>query len=168
MSGNQAPAPAADEDQSSSSDGGTDCNNIYTSSLNSTPTPPTCDDIDRWRYHIELEKFGQSLQAAAQAVFPNERRSRYTDVSVLMLSWEDEDPRLPVSEEIDKLKIIFRDVYHFDTEYWEIPSQRSHYKTNERVMDFVRLEDDSSTRLKIVYYAGHARLMETRALALTR
>ena len=168
MSDIQAPDPATAEDLSSSSDGGIDGNKIYTSSPNSTPPPPTCNDIDRWHCHIDLAKFGQSLHDAAQAVFPNDRRSRYTDVSVLMLSWADEDPKLPVSEEINKLQFIFQNVYHFDTEHWEIPSLRSHYMTNERVMDFVRPREDSTTHLKIVYYAGHARLMETRALALTR
>ena len=168
MTGNQACDPAVDEDQSGSSDGGVDANNVYTSSPNSTPPPPTFDDIDRWSYHVKLQEFGQSLHAAAQAVVPNDRRSRYTEVSVLMLSWADEDPNLPVSQEIDKLQLIFQNVYGFDTEHWEIPDRMSHYKTNERVMDFVRPRDDDTTDLKIVYYAGHARLMQTRALALTR
>jgi hypothetical protein len=67
----------------------------YFSSANSTP-PPTFADHDRWQYHIELEDFTKGLQAAANAVFPNNQISRYTKVFVLMLSWADEDPNLPV------------------------------------------------------------------------
>ena len=70
----------------------------YTSSPNSTP-PATLSDIDRWQHHISLQSFGDGLQAAANAVFPNVSNSRYSKVSVLMLCWEDEDPGLPVSLE---------------------------------------------------------------------
>lgn len=44
------------------------------SSPNSSP-PPSFDDIDRWRAHIGLREFGDGLQAAAKAVFPNEQQS---------------------------------------------------------------------------------------------
>ena len=81
---------------STSSDDSTD--DTDASSLISTP-PPTFTDIDRWHFHTDLKKFGEDLQSAANAVFPNEKRSRYTKVSVLMLSWSDEDPNLPVSYE---------------------------------------------------------------------
>lgn len=91
-------------DDSSSNRGGRD-DNEDTSTPNSTP-PPTFADIDRWNYHTTLKQFGSSLQAAANAVFPNDKKSRYSQVSVLMLSWADEDPCLPVSREIDELEII--------------------------------------------------------------
>jgi hypothetical protein len=145
-----------------------DTEDAYISSPNSTPPPPTFDDIDRWRYHTDLRKFGESLEKAANAVFPNDRKSRYSHVSVLMLSWADEDPMLPVSREIDELHRVFRDVYHFETDRWTIPDLDSHFKVTKKVMDFVKPTPDNKSKLKIVYYAGHARLMSTRGLAWTR
>lgn len=139
----------------------------YISSPNSTP-PPTLADIDRWRYHIDFETFGKSLQDAANAVFPNDTNCRYTRISVLMLSWEDEDPQLPVSQEIQKLYEVFRDDYRYETEHWTIPDEYSHWKLTEKIMDFVKPGEDSKTHLRIVYYAGHARLTETRLLVWTR
>jgi hypothetical protein len=85
-----------------------------------------------------------------------------------MLSWIDEDPQLPVSLEIDKLAAVLEMRYHFDIERWEIPDQNSHFKVAKKVMGFVAPVGDERWQLKIVYYAGHARLLDTRALALTR
>ncbi|KAH6713371.1 hypothetical protein BKA61DRAFT_552970 [Leptodontidium sp. MPI-SDFR-AT-0119] len=138
----------------------------YISSANSTP-PPTFSDLDRWRYHIDFQKFSSDLQAAANAVFPNDTKSRYTKVSVLMLSWENEDPNLPVSQEIDKLYDVFKNQYRYETDRWTIPDENCHYKLTEKIMDYVKPAEDSKTHLKIVYYAGHARLTETRLLVWT-
>lgn len=69
-------------------------------SQTSASTPPTMKNIDRWTYHADLQTFAKSLQIAANAVLPNDRTSRYEKVSVLMLSWADEDPQLPVSLEV--------------------------------------------------------------------
>jgi hypothetical protein len=139
----------------------------YPSSASST-SPPTFADHDRWQYHIELEDFTKGLQAAASAVFPNNQTSRYTKVFVLMLSWADEDPNLPVSLEIDRLDDVFHDIYHYETERWNIPAENCHYKLTEKIMDFVKPTEESQAHLKIVYYAGHARLLDTRLLVWTR
>jgi hypothetical protein len=136
--------------------------------LDPGPPPPTPREIDHWNYHVSLQQFAKDLQVAAKAVFPNETRSRYSNVSVLMLSWEEEDPQLPVSYEIDKLYGVFQNVYRFETEHWKIPNHNCHYRLTEKIMDFVSPTDDIDRHLKIVYYAGHARLMETRSLAWTR
>ncbi|CZR65496.1 related to cholesterol oxidase precursor [Phialocephala subalpina] len=125
------------------------------------------EDFDRWQAHIGLKTFGEGLNAAAKAIFPNESRSRYTKVYVLMLSWADEDPNLPVSIEILKLFKVFKDIYHFDVEVWKIPDEACHLEVNQKVLDFVKLGGDSDDHLKIVYYAGHARLTKNRRLAWT-
>jgi hypothetical protein len=130
-----------------------------------TPPPSPCD-IDRWRYHIGLKQFGQTLCAAAKAVFPNTSKSRYTKVSVLMIQWEDEDPKLPVSLEIEKLYNVFTNIYHFKAETWKIPDQGSHAATNRKILDFI--EDDSKDHLMIIYYAGHGELTKNRLLSWTR
>jgi len=85
-----------------------------------------------------------------------------------MLSWAHEDPQLPVSLEIDNLERMFRSTYRYDVERWNIPDNDAHFSVAEKVMSFSKREDDSREHLKIVYYAGYARLMETRSLALMR
>jgi hypothetical protein len=124
-------------------------------------TPDSCPplsgyDLDRLNRHIDLQTFGKSVQNAANAVFSSDRRSRYTHVSALLLSWEDEDPQLPVSLEIRDLKDTFVDLYGFEVEEWRIPTLNSHMELNIRVLDF--LKDSTSKHLKIVYYAGHGKL----------
>jgi hypothetical protein len=135
-------------------------------SLNTTP--PSFDQFDRWQAHIGLETFGEGLHAAAQAVFPNESRSRYTKVYVLMIRWEAEDLNSPLSIEIRKLFNVFKDIYQFEVEIWEIPDTGSHVDTNQKILDFVKLGGDSDEHLKIVYYAGHAKLTKNKRLAWTR
>lgn len=49
--------------------------------------PSTGYELDRLNYHIELQNFGKGLQDAANTAFSSDRRSRYTDISALLLSW---------------------------------------------------------------------------------
>lgn len=77
-------------------------------------------------------------------------------MSALLLSWEDEDPQLPVSLEIQELKDVLSNLYGFEVNEWHIPSENSHVELNMKILTF--LKDSSSTHLKIVYYAGHGRL----------
>ena len=137
------------------------------SSPNSTP-PPTADEYDKWLYHTGFEEFGSNLHEAAKAVFPNTAPSRYRNVYVLMLKWEDEDPNLPVSWEITKLFGVFKDIYHFQTEVWDIPDQDCHAEVNQKILDFSKLGGNSKEDLKIVYYAGHGKLTKNRLLSWTR
>jgi len=137
-------------------------------SSSSTAPPPTPHDIDRWGKHTSLQEFGEGLQSAARALFPNETKSRYTSVTVLVLSWQDEDPNLPVSLEISRLVDVFKNIYHFDVDEWKIPNQNSHWAVNQKIMTFVAPGPNDKEHLKIVYYAGHARLTKTRLLEWTR
>ncbi|KAG4437821.1 hypothetical protein IFR05_006708 [Cadophora sp. M221] len=136
-------------------------------SSTSTSPPPTPHDIDRWNQHITLQEFGAGLQGAARALFPNERTSRYTCVTVLVLSWEDEDPKLPVSLEIAQLVHVFKDIYHYDVDEWRIPMKNSHWALNHKIMSFVEPAPNDREHLKIVYYAGHGRLTKTKLLEWT-
>jgi len=137
-------------------------------STTSTSPPPTPLDIDRWNRHIDLKEFGEGLQSAACALFPNETKSRYTKVTVLLLSWQDEDPKLPVSIEISQLVHVFRDIYRFNVDEWKIPNQSSHWAVNHKIMEFVHPAPDDKEHLKIVYYAGHGKLNKMRLLEWTR
>jgi len=142
-------------------------NSIQNSSPNSTP-PPTAEEYDRWLYHTKFKKFGNDLHEAAKAVFPNTTPAQYRNVYVLILKWEDEDPNLPVSWEIGRLLRVFRDVYHFETEVWDIKDKDCHAEVNQKILDFSRLGGNSEEDLKIVYYAGHGKLTMTRSLSWTR
>jgi hypothetical protein len=143
-------------------------NSEDTFSTQSTCPPPRPEDIDRWQHHIAFQQFGEDLQAAAAAVFPNTRTSRYRKVYVLMLKWEDEDPKLPVSEEIKRLDRVFKDVYHFETEIWSIPDFDCHAAVNQKILDFKRIGCNCKNDLKIVYYAGHGKLTKNRLLSWIR
>ena len=159
----------AAEQSSSSSTSNENDNEPYIESPNSTPPPPpSAHEIDFRNRHIALKRFGEDLHAAARAVFPNESRSRYSKVTVLMLSWEDEDPNLPVSIEISRLYDVFSKTYRFDVEMWKIPDRNCHFEVNQKIGKFVTPRDDDREHLKIVYYAGHGRLTKNRTLAWTR
>ena len=118
--------------------------------------PPSGYELDKLRYHIDLQDFGKGLQNAANAVFSSDRRSKYNQTSVLMLSWVDEDPDLPVSLEISALRDVFVNLYSFGVEEWQIPAVNSHMELNLKILQF--LKDSSPKHLKIVYYAGHGKL----------
>jgi hypothetical protein len=131
--------------------------------------PPTSRELDQLQYHISLQEMGETLQKAANATYPNGNRSRYTTVYVLLLCWEDEDPKLPVSMEVNELGELFCDAYHFgDVEVWKIPSEGSHKRLNRKVLDFVELGGDSKDDLKIVYYGGHGILSLNRQSSWAR
>jgi hypothetical protein len=137
------------------------------SRLNGTPNQILRpEEFSRWQCHTSLEQFGANLHAAAQTLFPKSTRSRYTEVHVLMLSWEDVDPKLPVDLEMDPLFDVFQNMYNFRTERWRIPNLRSQRRVNDRVTDF--LGDENKEHLKIVYYAGHACLSSNRLLSWTK
>lgn len=89
-------------------------------------------------------------------MFSSARRTRYVQVSALLLSWEDEDPRLPVPIERNALKDVIIELYGFEVEEWQIPAVNSRMELNLRVLNFLRNSDTKC--LKIVYYAGHGKL----------
>ncbi|KAH7400228.1 hypothetical protein BKA64DRAFT_477638 [Cadophora sp. MPI-SDFR-AT-0126] len=141
----------------------------HQSSISSTSTlpPPNPHDIDRWNRHVKFQDFAAGLDDAAKALFPNEKTSRYSSVTVLVLSWQDEDPHLPVHLEIAELVHVFKDVYQYDVEEWKIPTQNPHLAVNRKIMDFVEPAPNDREHLKIMYYAGHGRLTKTKSLEWT-
>lgn len=122
----------------------------------------------QWQQHITLPEFTQKLDAALQGVFPNQNRSRYTKVFVLLVRWEVGDPKLPVYIEIEALRQVFSDVFHFDVELFEIPSTRSHMAMSRKIWEFAMSNGDSPNDLKIFYYGGHSKLTESKDLILSR
>ena len=68
-------------------------------------------DISQTGYHIkDLCTFGESLTNAVAGAFPK-GKSRYNEVHVLLLSWEDD--RLGVMEEINDLRAVFNQVSNY-------------------------------------------------------
>ena len=76
------------------------------------PSLERTHDISQTGYHIrDLRTFGEYLTDAAAGVFPK-GKSRYNEVHVLLLSWEDD--RLGVMEEINDLRSVFDQVSSSD------------------------------------------------------
>jgi hypothetical protein len=71
---------------------------------------------------------------------------------------------LPVEREIRELRRVFEEVYCYNTEDFEIPASESHAAVSEKINSFVKVDNNSSDDLKIVYYAGHSRLSRTKEL----
>ena len=113
-------------------------------------------------------EFAVELQGAAKSLYLNGNRSRYSNVYVLILRWESEDPKLPVSCEIEELYKVLDETYHYDIEVFQIPDNRSHAKVSQKINTFIELNNDSNLDLKIVYYAGHSILSKTRDLIWSR
>ncbi|KAJ4294458.1 hypothetical protein N0V90_008149 [Kalmusia sp. IMI 367209] len=110
--------------------------------------------------HIHsVEKFAEDLSVAVNAAWPTRHESRYSEVQVLLLSWEDDD--LGVLHEIGDLERTFRDLFNYEVTKWRIPKHKPERKLNLQVGDFLE-NHDSNDHLLIVYYAGHGFLNEQR------
>ncbi|KAG4437476.1 hypothetical protein IFR05_007031 [Cadophora sp. M221] len=124
--------------------------------------PPTAAEIDL-RHEIALHRdTARKIQVDIEESFPNDGKTRYSSVYVLLLCWADEEPKLPVSLELDRLQDVFLGRYGFSTEKWEIPHESSHNKLAAKIMDFIELGGDSRRDLKIIYYGGHGMLNKGR------
>lgn len=123
-------------------------------------------DLDRLNDHVRLQDFGVELQKAANAVFPAGQISRYTKVDVILLSWEDEESDLKILSEIRELSDTFANLFGYHVEEWLIPAEDSHNKLQVKILQF--LWESNPSHLKIVYYAGHAKLASNGRPMLTR
>jgi hypothetical protein len=114
--------------------------------------PPT-HDISHTECHISgMQQLGADLDAAVKAVWPKRHDIRYSQVHVLLVSWEDDD--LGVATEIKGLRHVFRDRYHFQVQGYRIPSAKPDRALYRRVLEFLDLDGEGT--LLIFYYAGHA------------
>ena len=106
---------------------------------------------------LDLEALRQLLTSAASAAFPTRRESRYQEVYVLLLNWEEDE--LGVNGELSKLQSVLRNLYNFYTEEWKIPSHRSHDSLAKKVTTFVE-DYEGKDNLLIVYYGGHGAMSD--------
>ncbi|KAK0106924.1 hypothetical protein ONS95_003640 [Cadophora gregata] len=120
----------------------------------------TTHDTSRTKYHInELSTFVQRLEAAATKIFPNKGRSRYENVQVLLLRWEQDT--MGVQYELDDLAAAFAKGYGFKTETWLIPSTQPHLALMGKAFNIVQ-DFGVKDNLLIVYYAGHGGMNSSR------
>ncbi|KAG7290960.1 hypothetical protein NEMBOFW57_000966 [Staphylotrichum longicolle] len=84
---------------------------------------------------------------------------RYTKVHALMLHWKSDD--LFVLPELEDLEKCLREYYNFETDIFSIPSENSHLELMLKIGDMVKQHESDET-LFVVYYAGHARIDESR------
>ena len=112
--------------------------------------PSRLQDSESSDGHVHLEKVISDLNNATKAAFPKQTM-HYGNVYVLLLRWEADD--LGTATEIKDLEGVFRNMYHYRTESWQIPSEKSYTSLNQKVLDFQK--DKGEGDLLILYYAGH-------------
>ncbi|OIW34642.1 hypothetical protein CONLIGDRAFT_665362 [Coniochaeta ligniaria NRRL 30616] len=127
-------------------------------SLLTRPTPldgtPSSHDISSAGYHVTQSALLLQLDHAVKASWTSRHQSKYTDVKVLLLSWDSDD--LGVDREISVLESVFKDAYHYDdVQHWKIPDKRPGHEASARIARFLERGGDADNLL-IVYYAGHA------------
>lgn len=99
----------------------------------------------------DFESFARHLQDAAMLIQRQTERPPYTDVSVLLLRWEEDDS---VDEDLVALEQVFQKQYNFRTERWHIPTvPNPSIKLGVQMASF--LEHARANHLLIIYYAGH-------------
>ncbi len=76
-----------------------------------------------------------------------------------MLHWKSDD--LFVLPELEDLEKCFREHYNFGTDIFSIPSENPHLELMLRIGELVKQFEAEETLL-VVYYAGHAKIDDTR------
>ncbi|KAI1089103.1 hypothetical protein F5B19DRAFT_468778 [Rostrohypoxylon terebratum] len=111
-------------------------------------------DISTSGYHIELDEWLGDLTHAIGAAW-SKRRVTYSDVHVLMITWEETD--MPgMKKEIKRLSSVFSDVFGYNIHGVTIPTSKPDLKVRREVDNFIE-DYGQEDNLLIVYYAGHAR-----------
>ncbi|PHH62095.1 hypothetical protein CDD81_7588 [Ophiocordyceps australis] len=120
-----------------------------------TPAPQ-----QQWQSHAathdaserhEFESFARHLQDAAMLIQRQTDHLPYSDVSVLLLNWEQDRS---VDDDVDALEQVLQKKYRFKTQRWQIPTvPNPSIKLGVQMASF--LENARPNHLLIIYYAGH-------------
>ncbi|OAA56088.1 hypothetical protein ISF_07686 [Cordyceps fumosorosea ARSEF 2679] len=118
-----------------------------------------------------IESFRNDLQTTANRILSATNRGRYFDVRALLLVWQDDDDAASVHAAIRELADVFEKQYQFAFQIQTIPSTehglaKDTWRWLSRTLDRFADEDDRRDVLKIVYYAGHTFLDESREMCL--
>jgi len=124
-------------------------------------------DIQRTEHHLGQTDLTSRLEVAINTT--NERvTSRwptrdhpYSKVSVLLLSWKDDD--LGVRREVNQLRSLFADTFNYDVDEWQLPSGPRCYLALLNRLDEFTLDNGGPDTLIIIYYGGHAYQSAKRA-----
>ncbi|RCI12810.1 hypothetical protein L249_0546, partial [Ophiocordyceps polyrhachis-furcata BCC 54312] len=99
----------------------------------------------------DFESFARHLQDAAMLIERQSERAPYRDVSVLLLSWQDDSA---VRDDVAALEQVLHKDYHYDTQRWQIPTvPNPSIKLGVQMASF--LEHARPNHLLIIYYSGH-------------
>ncbi|UNI15498.1 hypothetical protein JDV02_002027 [Purpureocillium takamizusanense] len=99
----------------------------------------------------DFESFARHLQDAAMLIQRQTERPPYSDVSVLLLSWEEDQT---VDDDLAALETVLQKQYNFGTQQWQIPTvPNPSIKLGVQMASF--LEQARPDHLLIIYYAGH-------------
>jgi hypothetical protein len=105
----------------------------------------------------DFSSYLSHLTDAVSAAWPDGVATRYRNVKVLLMSWDRDS--LDFQDQVKSLESVFRGLYHYDTEYWKIPSRRSAVELSRKVANLVDAHGQEGNLL-ILYYGGHARPSE--------
>ncbi|KAK5994887.1 hypothetical protein PT974_03274 [Cladobotryum mycophilum] len=99
----------------------------------------------------DFEAFARHLQDAAMLIQRQTERLPYSDVSVLLLSWEEDQT---VHEDLIAFEQVMQKQYNFNTQRWQIPTvPNPSIKLGVQMASF--LENVRPNHLLIIYYAGY-------------
>ena len=91
---------------------------------------------------------------------------RYLYVRALLLYWEKGEEAF--LEELNALEVVLRENYQFSTEIWPIRDEGPFEALSEKLMAFLKDDENSSETLLIIYYGGHAKSTPGRHMDWTR
>ncbi|MCJ1463168.1 hypothetical protein MMC07_001773 [Pseudocyphellaria aurata] len=90
----------------------------------------------------------------------------YARVACLFLTWKDDDLQCKETE-VDMLRDIFAKDFHFETDYFEIPSEKWSTALQLKIANFIH-EYNSPDCMVVIYYGGHGyEGIETKKLKLS-
>lgn len=78
-------------------------------------------------------------------------KSRYSNVSVLLLRWATDNLRV-IGEVLALEDVLVKD-FHFATEQWDIPDEDPEFALTAKIFEFRKAKPKDS--LLVLYYAGH-------------
>ncbi|PVH82343.1 hypothetical protein DL98DRAFT_586683 [Cadophora sp. DSE1049] len=127
--------------------------------------PPEADSSDNQTQQVPAPEGSEAHEQPVTAQNESHKASAfiypYAKVHVLLMCWEDETDA--AFGELERLRDIFGDTYHFEVEeIWGIPSASTASNVLERLR---RLESSimEKNRLLIVAHVGHGRLCADRS-----
>jgi hypothetical protein len=113
----------------------------------------------RTHYDVDTERSRVRLSKSIPGRY-HDGHADYDEVGVLLITWQDDDMYCK-EKEVDRLRDVFKNQFRFNTETFEIPSDRSASALCLKISDFA-YRYDHPKKLSIIYYGGHADFVEEK------